>query len=425
MAQVEYTNRTGTPLSDLTFRLLPNARSIYGGGALAVYRVTRGRRQVAVRFSQASTIMLVPLEPPLRPDRSTSVTITFTAQVPIWSDRGYGIFNRARGVTLLAGWYPLLGVYDNGWQVPAVASVGDAMLTETSLYEVALRVPDGYTVVSTGSTIEITREQGSATWRMVSGAVREFACAVSDSWTQHAATIGDINVNFYSLSAATPNTSAQATLNIIGDAISAYNEWFGPYPFAEFDVIEAYISIGGYEFSGMVVTDYGVRVDRSRGDFQWFVAHETAHQWWYGLVGNDSVSEPWLDEAFATYSGALYFEATAGKPAADAVIERWRRAYGIPSRRSLPITSPTFLFAQWSRYNTVVHGHGALFLDALRRDVGDERFFGMLRQYADQHRYGRATTADFLTLAQRMTDHPLAPLFRRWNMPTRSGQASS
>ncbi len=425
VSQVEYTNRTDLPLPDLAFRLLPNARSIYGGGELTVGRVTRGDQQVTVQLTHERTVMRVPLEPPLPPDRSTSVTITFTAQTPIWTNQGYGIFNRARGVALLAGWYPVLAVYDNGWQAPAVASVGDAMLTETSLYEVALTVPSGVVVVSTGTTVEITEGEDFATWRMVSGPVREFACAVSDRWTQYTTTVGDISISFYALSAATPNTSAQATLNIIDNAISVYTDRFGPYPFTEFDVVEGFISIGGYEFSGMAAIDYGVRVDRGRRDFQWFVAHETAHQWWYGLVGSDPMSEPWLDEALATYSGALYFEATEGKPVADAVIAGWRRAYGMPSSGSPSITSPTYLFSKWSQYNTVVYGHGALFLDALRRDMGDERFFDLLRQYAEQHRYGRATTTDFLTLAQTMADHDLVPLLQRWNMDTRSGQEPS
>ena len=35
------------------------------------------------------------------------------------------------------------------------------------------------------------------------------------------------------------------------------------------------------------------------------VAHEVAHQWWYSLVGNDQIDEPWLDEAFAQFTTAL------------------------------------------------------------------------------------------------------------------------
>ena len=35
--------------------------------------------------------------------------------------------------------------------------------------------------------------------------------------------------------------------------------------------------------------------------------HETAHQWFYGLVGNDEVDEPWLDEALTEYMTMRYY----------------------------------------------------------------------------------------------------------------------
>jgi hypothetical protein len=47
----------------------------------------------------------------------------------------------------------------------------------------------------------------------------------------------------------------------------------------------------------MAYVDYAKRTRETRQDYQYTLAHEVAHQWWYGLVGNHSVYEPWLDEA--------------------------------------------------------------------------------------------------------------------------------
>jgi aminopeptidase N len=39
---------------------------------------------------------------------------------------------------------------------------------------------------------------------------------------------------------------------------------------------------------------------------EYVVAHEVGHQWFYSLVGNDEVHDPWLDEALATYTDMLF-----------------------------------------------------------------------------------------------------------------------
>ena len=46
------------------------------------------------------------------------------------------------------------------------------------------------------------------------------------------------------------------------------------------------------------------RLREARQDF--LLAHEIAHQWWFGLVGNDQLREPWLDEGLANWSAWSY-----------------------------------------------------------------------------------------------------------------------
>jgi aminopeptidase N len=65
----------------------------------------------------------------------------------------------------------------------------------------------------------------------------------------------------------------------------------------------------------MAYVDYAKRTRETRQDYQYTMAHEVAHRWWYGLVGNHSVYEPWLDEALATYSALIALEDTQGPEA--------------------------------------------------------------------------------------------------------------
>ena len=53
-------------------------------------------------------------------------------------------------------------------------------------------------------------------------------------------------------------------------------------------------------------------------------------------------------------------------------------------------------------------------LHKLRQAVGDTAFFKILRTWAAQHRNGHGTTAQFTSLAERVSGKDLDPLFKTW-----------
>jgi len=61
-----------------------------------------------------------------------------------------------------------------------------------------------------------------------------------------------------------------------------------------------------------------------------------------------------------------------------------------------------------------VYYRGALFFDALRREMGDDAFFAMLREYVLEHRFGMATTPDLTEEAEEHAGRQLDDLFRLW-----------
>jgi len=100
---LSYTNTTQDTLSELVFRLFPNANTIYGGGSLSISKVLHGKMALNTTLSDDRTLLHVPLEQPLKPGQTISVDLTFYTQVPEKTTQGYGIFNRALGVVSLAG----------------------------------------------------------------------------------------------------------------------------------------------------------------------------------------------------------------------------------------------------------------------------------------------------------------------------------
>ncbi len=406
---VTYANQTGVTLSDLVFRLYPNATSVYGGGSLTVGEVTRDGTAVDVVQADDNTVLRVPLEPALEPGASVSVRITFTARVPYWSGRGYGIYNRARGVLSLAGWYPVLVRHAGGWRTPPIVPVWDAMVAEIGLYEVSLTIPAGYQVASTGALLDQQSAEGQTTVRLVSGPAREFAAAISNRFEVRTLQSGGVTIRLFTLPFRSPVTPAEQALEDAAQAFAIYTERFGPYPFNELDVVDVAVSIGGYEFPGMVYVEARKRAYASASQYGYLMAHEIAHQWWYGLVGARPIVEPWLDEAFATYAVALYRERTQGSAARESLVAYWGR-----TATSRPVDSPVSDFGGWGGYRGTVYERGALFLENLRQEMGDEQFFTLLHRYQTRMRYRVGTTETFLAMAEEIAGRDLSSFFTPW-----------
>lgn len=411
---VLYTNQEGGPLNELVFRLYPNASTIYGGGSLEVGGVVGHGAGAETELTQGDTVFTVPLEPALEAGQTISVSLPFTAHVPYGSSRGYGIYNRALGVTTLAGWYPVLALYENGWRTPPVPVVGDAMLAELSLYEVRLTAPAGTALASTGTLID-RREDGEwVTYHVVSGPAREFSAALSERFTELETTVGAVTLRLHALPANNPVTTPEEALNMAAAAVEAYVARYGPYPYTELDVADAAIYIGGYEFPGLVFVEAGKRMRSSVSSYRYLLVHELAHQWWYGLAGTHTVSEPWLDESFATYSAVVYLEYAGNEAAAEDRLAYWQRVYGPRRSYQPPIDSSALDFHGWGAYRRTVYIQGALFLHQLRQEMGDERFYRFLQRYQQVYRYEVGTTEGFMQMAEEVAGQEFDELFETW-----------
>jgi len=141
-----------------------------------------------------------------------------------------------------------------------------------------------------------------------------------------------------------------------------------------------------------------------------------AHQWWFGLVGSDQVTHPWLDEALTQYSTMLYYERaySAERAARIRYVEFEQVHQGLIRRgRDLPIGLPADEYAP-GLYWDVVYDKGALYFHALRERTGDDAFFRILRTYYERHRYGIATPETFLDAVETVTGDRHMDLFAEW-----------
>ncbi|WP_369382434.1 M1 family aminopeptidase [Streptomyces sp. cg36] len=170
-------------------------------------------------------------------------------------------------------------------------------------------------------------------------------------------------------------------------AVDAFGERFGRYPYGELDIVLSpdFAVFGSMEYPGFVL----LWTDRDGSG----AAHEIAHQWWYGIVGDDEYADPWLDEAFATYAQDL-FHGESGQGC-------WSQVYW--PRPDAAITDSMGYWAEPpgpAGWTSVVYRAGSCALHDLERELGTPVMERMLRTYAADHWYGVSTDADFLRAAR-------------------------
>jgi aminopeptidase N len=147
--------------------------------------------------------------------------------------------------------------------------------------------------------------------------------------------------------------------------------------------------------------------------FESTVAHEIAHQWFYGLVGDDQLNQPWLDESMAQYDTYLYYLDNIGSAVADGFKSSWEDRWGRVNRANTPIGLPVAAYTEQS-YGAIVYGRGPLFLDALDQQMGEPKFKTFMKDYFQDYEWGIATTAGFEQLATKDCGCDLSGLFKEW-----------
>jgi aminopeptidase N len=147
------------------------------------------------------------------------------------------------------------------------------------------------------------------------------------------------------------------------------------------------------------------------------LAHELAHQWFGNLIPvniTDPGYNQWLSEGFATYCDALYTEFKDGPKAFGQHIEKYQQLYFQLAMLTKPTAIRDTLSPAQALYRPIVYEKGALVLHMLRRVMGDEKFFQLLRQFVADYRNQPVTTDQFRKLANEIYGEDLSWFFAEW-----------
>ncbi len=196
------------------------------------------------------------------------------------------------------------------------------------------------------------------------------------------------------------------------EMIDFFSSRFGPYPFEAYGVVVPNVRLG-FALETQTLSVFGSEMAGSGNPAsatrrELVAAHELAHQWFGNSVSVENWQDIWLNEGFATFAEWLWQEQTAGRPAYNDVV---RRTYEAVQRRQLP---PPGTPPAGDLFNQSVYQRGGLTVAALRAQVGDAAFFRILQTYTQHYRYGNASTAEFIALAEAVSGQELDALFTAW-----------
>jgi hypothetical protein len=268
----------------LVFRLWPNGTRYASSGAhLFVSRVREGQRLLPVSYPNPTTLVVAR---PVAAGKRVVVSMNWRLVLP----REHGLRMKGGGRSVrLASFFPLLAWDGNGWALdpPTKLLNAEAWTTPTADFDVRVRHPAGLRVLGSGLTV------GRGRWH--AKAVRDFALALGRfkivTGTAHVPAPVPITA------AVEAGAGAVAPRLLLRSAIASlkrYSALYAPYPWKAYTVAAMTDLTNGYEYPTLVYQPASVAN----------VAHETAHQWFYSLVGNDQARDPWLDEGLATWAEA-------------------------------------------------------------------------------------------------------------------------
>jgi hypothetical protein len=147
-----------------------------------------------------------------------------------------------------------------------------------------------------------------------------------------------------------------------------------------------------------------------------FVAHEIAHQWWGQAIGWKNYHEQWLSEGFAQYFAVLYAEEKLASGVLTNLLRQMRRTAMRQSSQG-----PIYLGYRLGHikgdfrvFRSIVYNKAAMVLHMLRRLIGDEAFFGGLRDFYDTWKYRKAGTDDLLAAMEKSSQRDLSRFFDAW-----------
>jgi len=405
---IEYVNNTKTNLDKIYLHIYPNAFSKrefapfekeemkqaypngFNEGYIDLKNILNNDKKLEYKIKgDKNDLLEIKLGKQLNPGDKISIDMKYNVKMP----NSEGRFGYGKNTINITNWFPIACVNDDrGWNLKGYEAVGDPFYSETSDFYVKILMPKKYKMSCTGNVVNEKSDDEKILYEIEAKKVRDFAFILSTKFSINKDTYKGTSINTYNLN---EKLSSDAT-KMAKDSVRIFSELFGQYPYDTYSVVASDFYIGGMEYPTLVMIDQSLYTEKNKFLLEYVIAHETAHQWWYSVIGNDEISEPWLDEALTEYSTVLYFEEKYGKEVGDKLIKTME--IQTKNHSSENIFKPTTKYRNSTDYSLNVYTKGAVAFNEVRKEVGDEVFFNTLKEYYSTYMYENVNGAKFVEL---------------------------
>ena len=428
--KVTYVNVSNNAFESLYFHLYPNAfkenskkevvtktnfeKAYPNGesfGSIVIQSVTIKNQDVNFDISgEDENILEIPLLEKLYPDEKVEICIDFALFLPNINHRfGYG-----NNTINFGNFYPIACVYDEvkGFKKDLYTSNGDPFCSDVANYNVEIKYDEKLTLASGGQQGKMLKKEGKKTVCVTACDVRDFCFVLSEKFEIIEDEIEGVNVKYYFYD----DENAQDSLKTAICALSTFNEMFGEYPYKTLSVVQTSFFCGGMEYPNLVMISDLIK---ERLDKDYVIVHEIAHQWWYGVVGNDEFNEPWVDESLTEYSTVLFFEKNDygvdyGKLIENATsqykffVETYSKIYenfDTSMNRSLKE------FKTEPEYIHLIYTKGVIMYDTLRTLYGEKKFNKAIKSYYDNNKFKIASGEELINCFEKKCNAKIRSIF--------------
>lgn len=429
---VSYVNNTNSVLKTIKFHLYPQffeegathtvvsqtkMNTAYPNGmSYAEFNIDRVQvnnvEKSVVYENEFDSILSVELNNSLLPEERTNIVIDFSFTLPNCHHRfGYG-----ENTINLANFYPIICVFENGnFNTNGYNPNGDPFYSDMANYYVNINLEQQYIVAGTGVKTDTILENNRKNVTFSANMVRDFALILSEKFKVVSEKFENTNIEYYYFNDTDPNISLKAG----ADSIKTFSELFGKYPYSTFSIVETDFVHGGMEYPNLVMISSAIE---NKDDYLNVIIHETAHQWWYGMVGNDEYSYPWLDEALTEFSTILFYDYNSGynfshtqminasKENFSIFVSVYEEVLGKIDTSMRAVNE----YPTEPEYTYCIYVKGVLMFDSLYNLIGEKDFVKSLKTYFENNKYTNVSPEQLYLAFNETTKKDLSGFFDSW-----------